>query len=257
MSEFQSWEDYFIPGTEVLRNKLGVTDSSELRRIEYNIAALAEVMVRVDAEIVPRTFDLKHMRHIHRHLFQDVYEWAGEVRAVNFTKADESSGFVTTFASVEGGKIASHMEQVRGLVEATTWSGISHDEFAVRAAEVFAHVNYAHPFREGNGRTAKIFMEHVAELSPFELDYGRIDQKVWNQRSAFSGPYPGSDELHPHELVPVFMEISTARQPDPDGIIVQEKLDRLQLMHGAGTQHASAVGQDLEQRLKRYRGNER
>ena len=62
------------------------------------------------------------------------------------------------------------------------------DTFAERAASVFAYFNQAHPFREGNGRTGKVLMEHVAELSQFTLDFARVTPEVWNNASMLSGP---------------------------------------------------------------------
>ncbi|MFD0760412.1 Fic family protein [Arthrobacter ulcerisalmonis] len=45
---------------------------------------------------------------------------------------------------------------------------------------MFAYVNQAHPFREGNGRTSKVFMAHVAEQSPYRFDFARVSPEQWN-----------------------------------------------------------------------------
>lgn len=72
---------------------------------------------------------------------------------------------MSDFADVESGEIDRYLNDVHRLVEATDWSELDRRAFGERAATVFAYLNQAHPFREGNGRTSKIFMEHVAELS--------------------------------------------------------------------------------------------
>lgn len=69
----------------------------------------------------------------------------------------------------------------------------------------------AHPFREGDGRTAKVFMSHLAERSRFSLDYSRVTPEQWNAASTWSGPDLLAYEPHPAELVPVFRVIAVGR----------------------------------------------
>jgi cell filamentation protein len=75
-------DDFYIdPGTTTLRNKLGIIDPDELDAFERRMVAARA------AEGVPiGDFDLTHLRAIHRHLFQDVYDWAGELRTVEIFK---------------------------------------------------------------------------------------------------------------------------------------------------------------------------
>jgi cell filamentation protein len=68
---------------------------------------------------------------------------------------------------------------------------------------VFAYLNQAHPFREGNGRTSKVFMEEVAEQSRFTLDFSRVAPDQWNQASMLSRPDLLAYEPVPNSLVPV------------------------------------------------------
>ncbi len=62
----------------------------------------------------------------------------------------------------------------------------------------------AHPFREGNGRTSKIYMQHVAELSPFRLDFSHIDPTMWNLSSELSRPSPMRPTIDATYLYPAF-----------------------------------------------------
>lgn len=71
-----TWDDYFIPGTETLKNSLGFTDAAELRRTEEELVAVRMDELRISP--MPGRFDLDHMQRIHHHLFQDVYPWAGD-----------------------------------------------------------------------------------------------------------------------------------------------------------------------------------
>ena len=74
-------DPYVYPGTTTLRNLLGLTDPVDLDRVER--------LYTVDraTQPIPRgALDLTHLRAIHRHLFQDVYDWAGELRTVEISK---------------------------------------------------------------------------------------------------------------------------------------------------------------------------
>ncbi len=155
---------------------------------------------------LPRSYDADHVRAIHRYLFQDVYEWAGEFRSVNMAK-----GVGRGFGDVKTGEVDQLLEDVRQRVIGTDWERLDRDTFAERAATVFAYLNQAHPFREGNGRTSKVFMEHVAEQSRFTFDFGRVTPEVWNQASHLSRPDMFSYAPDPASLVPVFRAIAAPR----------------------------------------------
>ena len=86
MSEDPSWDEYFIPGTQVLRNKFtgggelpyGVDSERALRALEEHWASLR--LIELQDNPILGLFDYDHMKAIHRHIFQDVYEWAGVER---------------------------------------------------------------------------------------------------------------------------------------------------------------------------------
>ncbi|WP_314682969.1 Fic family protein, partial [Rothia mucilaginosa] len=140
-------------------------------------------------------------------LFQDVYDWAGEYRTVDMSKG------VSAFASVQRGpmSIDRYLDYVFSTSRATDWASLNHQEFVEAAAAIFAHLNHAHPFREGNGRATRIFMDHVAARSDFRFDYARAGRRGWNQSSMFSGPDRGYFEVHPEELYQLFSIITVPR----------------------------------------------
>ncbi|WP_158726617.1 hypothetical protein [Tomitella fengzijianii] len=74
------WLGYFIPGTEVLRNRIGATSSAALRDAEYDLVEVRIAELRHDPRQLPRTYDLPHLQFLHRYLFQDLFDWAGELR---------------------------------------------------------------------------------------------------------------------------------------------------------------------------------
>ncbi len=133
---------------------------------------------------------------------------AGQYRSVNISKN------LFSFADVHTGEIDRYLTDLKRLVDGTSWAMLDRDGFARASAEVFAYLNQAHPFREGNGRTSKVFMEHVALLSRFALDFDRVSPDVWNQASMLSRPDLGSYEPVPDSLVPVFKHAAVLVCPE-------------------------------------------
>lgn len=205
---FDTWESYFYPPPDhgTLQNLFDERDPVVLARLEYVESAERQRELLAGEVSIPRTYDADHLRAIHRHLFQDVYPWAGEFRTVDIFK-----GAGRGFAEVRSGEIERYLSDVRRLVVGVAWEHLDRAAFGDHAAEVFAYLNQAHPFREGNGRTSKVFMEHVAEQSRFTLDYAVVSPEAWNQASMLSGPDLFSYEPVPDMLVPVFRAIARDR----------------------------------------------
>ena len=216
-SQFDSWESYFYPdtidpltGIGTLRNLYDERDARVLSRMEYTDTTVRAVQLGNGEVDVPRTFDGEHLRAIHRHLFQDVYEWAGEYRTVEMSKGPGRG-----FGEVKTGEVDRYLSDARQLVTSTDWAKISRNDFVATASTVFAYVNQAHPFREGNGRTSKVFMAHVAEQSPYRFDFARVSPEQWNAGSAMSRPDMFAYAPEPASLVPVFAAVTVERTAPP------------------------------------------
>ena len=74
-------DPYVYPGTDILKNKLNIKDADELQDVEKKLVA-----IRSKQGFPPGRFDYAHLKAIHKHLFQDVYAWAGQERTVNISK---------------------------------------------------------------------------------------------------------------------------------------------------------------------------
>ncbi|MCS5735671.1 Fic/DOC family protein [Herbiconiux daphne] len=118
---------------------------------------------------LPATFDYGHMKAIHRHIFQDVYAWAGEERVgpVGFMTKDGHSYYpagpaLTEAAHAEYDKLASR-DFLRGLDKA---------DFVDELAERWGELNVIHSFREGNTRTQFVFFSQLAEVAGYRIDTG-------------------------------------------------------------------------------------
>lgn len=211
--QFDTWESYFYPETYnpedrqgTLRNLFGERDSVALSHREYARTAERQRELLSGVVEIPRTYDLAHARAIHRHLFQDVYEWAGEIRSVNIVKH-------SPFATPHTGAIERFMQTVNRQTNEVDWNAVTRSQFAQNAGEIFTNLNQAHPFREGNGRTSKIFMHHIAEQSPFALDFTRVSPSIWNAMSQNTRPGPDQSlkPLDPQPMVLVFQQVSVPR----------------------------------------------
>lgn len=213
---WERWESYFYPETYdpeerlgVLRNLFDERDPVTLRFLEYD--ATRQRMREIDRGVVsiPQTYDLDHLRGIHRHLFQDVYEWAGEIRDVRIRKSDDNE-----FARPRQGEIHNLVGQVHEFITGVDWQAIDRRRFVNSIATAFAYLNQAHPFREGNGRTGQAFLRDVAAQSPFQLDYSAISRDLWDNASAMSSPRGERRWPNPRPLLPLFHE---ATKPDAPG----------------------------------------
>ena len=181
-----SGDPYLYAGTEVLKNKLGIRNQGELDAMERQI-----VLQRSRHRVPTGHFDLDHLKAIHHHLFQDIYEWAGKLRTVEIAKGGSQFQFRQYMAT--------GMADVYRRLEQTDFlKGLNSAAFAEQAGHIMGDVNYVHPFREGNGRTQFVYLEQLTKQAAHAIDLRRIAPKRWiaASRSAHAGDYkPMSEEI--------------------------------------------------------------
>ena len=143
---------YTDPETGVLRNKLNIKDHDTLMFAEAAATARRTNELRIAPIHVK---DVRTLFDIHRHLFQDIYEWAGERRTVEISKGGKQffprSHFDNALAYID-----------RLLIEYGRIDRNNKKELAGKLAEILDTVNYMHPFREGNGRAQREFIRSLA-----------------------------------------------------------------------------------------------
>jgi cell filamentation protein len=168
------------------------------------------------------------LKAIHRHLFQDVYEWAGHTRDEKVRLSDRTIATEPVFRKVggkpfmEGPEIAEGLDRIaQNLAEGNYLRGLPREEFAGRAADVMVDLNGVHPFREGNGRTQRLFIEALALEAGHSLDFSVITRERMIQASI-----AGNEDGDPDMMRRLFNEIS-----DPVRVAALSKaigdLDRL------------------------------
>lgn len=172
-------DPYVYPGTTVLRNKVGARTHDALDTIERQLARH-----RALDGIPTGDFDLAHLQAIHRHLFQDIYDWAGELRSVEIAKGGHQFMFRQF--------IASGMADVhRRIVAASYFNGLTLEEAAGEIGPILGDVNYVHPFREGNGRTQLQYLKQLCGRAGHRLDLRCIEGEAWlaASRAAHTADY--------------------------------------------------------------------
>ena len=164
-------DPYVYPGTDVLINKENIRDQDELDAFERTM-----ILQRMSEGLPKIKLSAAGYREIHRHLFQDVYDWAGQDRTVNIAKSGAMFCLVP--------HIAAQIEQRFAAIQVESGlKGLTREEFSARAAEHICEINAIHPFREGNGRTQRAFLEHLAEQAGHRVELQRIDPRAWNEAS--------------------------------------------------------------------------
>jgi cell filamentation protein len=168
MSRYDGTDRYTYPGSDVLINKPGITDPLALEAFEADATAIR--MLELLQAPVAGSFNVEHLREIHRHLFQDVYDWAGDFRLVDISRG--SSRFAN-FPLIEG-----YLSKcLAGLSFEGLLCGIEPDQFINRLAFYMGEINAAHPFREGNGRVQRVFCTQLALNAGYFIDFESVDQE--------------------------------------------------------------------------------
>jgi len=194
VADFPDWDSYFWPGTKVLRNLFGEHDQTLLNDLE--LMATTSRSFELAAVPVQGAFDLSHLQAIHRHLFRDTYEWAGELRTapafpVSMVKGgpspesiaagdyDSDDHYPYHYFPAGDGMMAHLQMWFARLNEPTGYQTMRPSEFAAAIAEPWGEINSAHPFREGNTRAQVIFFAQFAAANGHFLDFERFAKDEW------------------------------------------------------------------------------
>jgi cell filamentation protein len=199
----------FYPGTETLINRFGEKDPAKLAKIEQDRSQVAALDARLNP--VKGNFDLAHMQDIHRRIFQEVYPWAGQVRDYPIFKR-RLDGLVTEFAPPD--EIPLLDRQLKEIMAATkSFSTLQEKDVPEAFARAYQIANDMHPFREGNGRTHRIYLGYLANRAGVKLDFRLVDKDAWNYAASMSGKVSAGAETRidgrTDELAKVFKHITT------------------------------------------------
>lgn len=144
----------------LIDNKLGIKDSAELARAEEKISKKKAALLFQSGKLNNiKAGSFEALAFIHKYLFGEIYDFAGHIRKVNISK----SGF--RFAS------AMYLEEALKNIEKMPQSCF--DEIV----EKYVEMNIAHPFREGNGRSMRIWLDHILKKEiKSVIDWSKVDK---------------------------------------------------------------------------------
>lgn len=145
----------------MLENKLGITDSAELARIEEKISKQKAVEMFESGyleSLEAGTFE--SLAKIHKYLFDEIYDFAGEIRKVNISKVN------FRFAPLM--YLDAALQSIDKMLQSTF------DEIV----EKYVEMNVAHPFREGNGRSTRIWLDLMLKKEiGYVVDWSKVDKE--------------------------------------------------------------------------------
>ena len=144
-----------------LENKLGITDSAELAREEEKISKKKALWLFESGTLDSLTAGtFAALQEIHKCLFEELYDFAGKIRTVNLAKGNFR--FVPVM----------YLETALGNIEKMPQS--TYDEII----EKYVEMNVAHPFREGNGRSTRIWLDHILKMEIGKVvDWSKVDKE--------------------------------------------------------------------------------
>ena len=144
-----------------LENKLGITDSAELAREEERISKKKALWLFESGTLDSlKAGTFAALQEIHKCLFEELYDFAGKIRTVNLAKGNFR--FVPVM----------YLETALGNIEKMPQS--TYDEII----EKYVEMNVAHPFREGNGRSTRIWLDHILKMEIGKVvDWSKVDKE--------------------------------------------------------------------------------
>lgn len=180
-------ELYCYPGSNVLKNKMGIRDIEQLHKMEQKMTML-RILELLDNP-VKGAFDLKHLQAIHAYIFQDMYDWAGELRKVDIAKGNMFCNAM--FLSAQADEIFGKLKTENYLY------GLEKNDFAIRLAYYFSEINALHPFREGNGRSQREFIRCLALHNGYVINFVNVskDEMLEASRQSFLCEYGAMERL--------------------------------------------------------------
>lgn len=175
------WDAFYCyPNSHVLINKLNIMDAEQLQTAEREITSLR--MAQFLSAPPDGPLDYAYLREIHRMLFSDIYTWAGHPRTVDISKG--SMFCRACYIDEQCASLFARLQDEQYL------TGIASKKCIIqRLAYYLGELNAIHPFREGNGRTQRLFIEVLCQRLGYSLRFERItnDEMIRASQLSFQG----------------------------------------------------------------------
>jgi cell filamentation protein len=172
-------DPYVCPKTHILINHFNVKNQAILDLLE-----LTFFRKRL-AEGIPRgSLDFTHYKSIHKHILQDLYNWAGVERTVAITNGERQ------YTMPE--RIAQCMDMIlHSLKKDNHLRNLQTSDFVNKMAHYFIELKLVHPFRKGNDITLRLFTDEIAYNAGYSLNWDKIQKELYIKASldGFDGKY--------------------------------------------------------------------
>jgi cell filamentation protein len=187
-------------GRPMLRNLVGATNAHDLTSIEYRQTMLRTMEIRLGSVAIPQTRNVQQWKAIHAHLFGGIYEWAGAFRITDIGKRDVDfcpRHYLDTYT-----------HQAVTAVADQRWGDLDRAQYLDAAAHSLTVLNAAHPFREGNGRSTRLFFDQLSAGADWTIDYSTVSKTEWNNafRNTMVWTSPNIDPEPVRELLDGMIE---------------------------------------------------
>lgn len=195
---YEKTANYCYKDSDVLINKLNITDEKDLYDAERGLVTLRTA--QLNEEPIKGYFDFNHLKSIHKFLFQDVYRWAGDSRNCNIAKQDLFClcEYIDSFANDIFGRLKKEQYFIK----------YSYEVKLKKLVELFADINALHPFREGNGRSQREFIEELAKINGIDLNLTTVSKEdmIIASHDSINGHYEKLLEIFKKNSVPLSEE---------------------------------------------------
>ena len=170
-------DPYVYQGTEVLINKFGFCNQNELDRAESDFTVLKLAVLAENP--LSGNYDVAHLREIHKYIFEDIFDWAGDFRTINIEKSEQAlvglSVEYSDYCSIEN-----DLEYIFAEMRSAQWTGLILEKKAALFTAQIARLWKIHPFREGNTRTITHFY-----CQYYDSRNEQINRKLFEQNAEY------------------------------------------------------------------------
>ena len=150
----------------ILKNKLGINDYDKLNQAEDDLTFSKFLNIE---KTFRTNFDINYVKAIHKHIFEDIFDWAGEFRNVPIVKEEVVlPGLSLNYA--ESKDIPKRLEAVLNKMNTTNWDTLPLEEKSMEFTKQLTQFWLVHPFRDGNTRTTLTFATKFSKEHGFPLD---------------------------------------------------------------------------------------
>ena len=156
--------------SSVLINKFNIKDQYHLDQVEQSITSA--LIAKAAVEIPFKNVDFDFCKNLHRYVFSDIYNWAGNIRTVNMSKKG------TNFCDYKEIELNGNRIFCR-LVNTDFLKRLHARDFLDEFTDIFCELNFLHPFREGNGRIQRLFLTMLLKNLDKKIDFSEIDKDLF------------------------------------------------------------------------------